>query len=274
MCGLVVLWRRLQVEQSLEINTISKYGSDDARQPLNVHQQISSVDAEYLETKKNQNEFKKNDRENLGKDLPPLVIHKQISGENIEDTAGVVRFEEDEKARLSIVGDYAEKSPLQDYLKLVTVSPKEDEVNSPKSPKTPMSPRELFFIDLIREADRAESAKSLKTRTHFFPSEATENDNAETLKSIKDEKDTEDVEHRKSIKTVKDTTDKEVNEWRSKRESNYFIADVESPTIEKTEVFLQIDSNESEETGLIVEKPALILQSNGTNSQETSTSPS
>ncbi|XP_071650579.1 uncharacterized protein [Temnothorax longispinosus] len=274
MCGLIIFWKRLQVKQSLEINVVSKYGSDNARSPLNVNQ--ISTDAEFLETKKrNDSESKKSDRENLRKDLPPLVIHKQISGENIEDTVGVVRFEEDEKTRLSIASNYAEKNPLQDYLKLVTVSPSEDEV---KSPKTPLSPRQLFFIDLIREAERVESARSLKTRTHFFPSEATENDNAETVKGIKDEKDKEDVKDRKSMKDVeedaKDKKDSEANELRSKRETSYFIADVESPTSEKTEVFLQINSNEGEETELIVEKPMLILQTNETNSQETSTSPS
>lgn len=280
MCGLIIFWRRFQVKQSLEINAISKYGSDNAEGPLSVHQ--ISEDVEFLETKERNNfhdpESKKRNRENFRKDLPPLVIHKQISGENIEDTAGVVRFEEDEENRLSIVSDYAEKSPLQDYLKLVTVSPSEDEV---KSPKTPMSPRELFFIDLIREADRIESAKSLKRKTHFFPSKAIENDNAETeAKSTKEkdtnEKDTADVKYRKNIKDVEDTKDVkdwEMNKSRSKRESSYFIADVESPTSEKTEVFLQIDPKD-EETGLIVKKPVLILQSNEAHSQETFTSPS
>jgi len=272
MCGLIILWRRFQVEQNLEINTISKYGSDNARKPLSVHQ-ISPKDAEFLETKKwndsHDLESKKN-REDLRKDLPPLVIHKQISGENIEDTAGIVRVEEDERTHLSIVSDYAEKSPLQDYLKLVTVSPSEDEV---KSPKTPMSPRDIFFIDLIREADRVESARSSKTRTHFFPSETTESANAEIVKSVRDGKDTE--EHRKDIKDVEDAKkDKKDNKLKSKRESSYFIADVESPTNEKTEVFIQIDPSVGEETGLIEEKPVLVLQSNEANLQETFTSPS
>lgn len=184
----------------------------------------------------------------------------------------MVCVEENEKSRLSIASDYAEKSPLQDYLKLVTVSPTEEE--EVKSPKTPMSPRELFFIDLIREAERAESARSLKTKTHFFPSEATESDTAETVKSIKDGK---NVEHRTSIKDLGEAEDKkdwEANKSRSKRESSYFIADVESPTSEKTEIFLQIDSNVGEEMGSIVEKPVLMLHSNEMNSQETSTSPS
>ncbi|XP_018308508.1 uncharacterized protein [Mycetomoellerius zeteki] len=272
MCGLIIFWRRFQVKQSLEINTISKYGSDKERRPRSVHQ-ISSEDSEFLRTKKwndSHESESKSDRENLRRDLPPLVIHKQISGENIEDTDGVVCVEENEKTRLSVASDYVQKSPLQDYLKLVTVSPSEDEV---KSPKTPMSPRDLFFIDLIREAEKVE--RSLKTRTHFFPSETTENDSAETVKSITNGTDIEDVEHRKDVKDTEDENvkDKKDNKLRSKRESSYFIADVESPTSEKTEVFLQIDPNVDEETGLIVEKPVIILQSNEAHSQETFTSP-
>ncbi|KYQ51898.1 Mediator of RNA polymerase II transcription subunit 16 [Trachymyrmex zeteki] len=219
MCGLIIFWRRFQVKQSLEINTISKYGSDKERRPRSVHQ-ISSEDSEFLRTKKwndSHESESKSDRENLRRDLPPLVIHKQISGENIEDTDGVVCVEENEKTRLSVASDYVQKSPLQDYLKLVTVSPSEDEV---KSPKTPMSPRDLFFIDLIREAEKVE--RSLKTRTHFFPSETTENDSAETVKSITNGTDIEDVEHRKDVKDTEDENvkDKKDNKLRSKRESN------------------------------------------------------
>lgn len=299
MCVLIILWRRFLTKQSLEINAISKYGSDNVMRPLSV-QQISPENAEFLELKK-RNDFhdsqsKKSERENLKRDLPPLVIHKQISGENIDGATGVVRVEEDEKTRLSIASDYTEKNPLQDYLKLVAVSPSEEV----KSLKSPMSPRELFFIDLIREADRVESARSLKTRsyfftreatqndvkrrTHFFPSEVTENDiktrthfflseaiandNAETVKGERDEKDTEDMERQKNIKDTEDAQDTKDNKSKSKRKSSYFIVDVESPTIEKTEIFLQIDSNGDEETELIVEKPVLILQSSEANSQK------
>jgi len=274
MCGLIIFWRRFQVEQSLEINAISKYGSDKERRPMNVHQ-ISFEGEEFLGIKKwndSHESESKIDRENLRRDLPPLVIHKQISGENIEDTDGMVCVEENKKTRLSIASDYAQKSPLQDYLKLVTVSPSED--GEAKSPKTPMSPRDLFFIDLIREAEKVE--RSLKTRTHFFPSETTKSDSAETVKSITNETDMENVEHRKDVKDTKDENlkDKKDNKLRLKRESSYFIADVESSTSEKTEVFLQIDPNVDEETGLIVvEKPMIILQSNEAYSQETFTSP-
>ncbi|KAL0100942.1 hypothetical protein PUN28_019374 [Cardiocondyla obscurior] len=266
MCGLIIVWRRFQVNQSLEINTNSKYGSGNAREPLCVYQ-TSSMNTDSLDTKKrNDTECKKSDRQNRGKDLPPLVIHKQLSGKNIEDIAGMVRIEQDETTRFSIASNYDENNPLQEFLQLVTVSPSEE---NEKPLKTPMSPRELFFIDLIREAEKAESARPLQI--HFLASETT--DNTETTKNVKDEKDLENLKHRKSAKDMHFLEDgenkksREENKLKAKRESNYFIADVESLTSEKTEIFLQIDSGESGETELTVEKPVLILQSNEINSQ-------
>ncbi|XP_029675184.1 uncharacterized protein LOC115242779 [Formica exsecta] len=263
MCGLIIFRRSLLAKQNPEINMISKYGTDNVEESLNVYQ-ISSKDTKSLETKKlndsNDPESKKNNRENfLRKDLPPLVIHKQISGENIEDI-GVVHVEKDENAQLDIASNYVEKSPLQDYLKLVTVlSP--DEI---KSPKTPMSPRELFFIDLIREAEKAENAKSLETKTlNFFSSETTE-DNTKNMENTKEEKNTKDVKHRKDVKDAKNEKD-EINESKSKCESNYFVADVGSPVNEKTEVFLQIDPCVDKQ----LEKPMLRLQSTEANSLKT-----
>lgn len=260
MCGLIIFRKSLLAKQNSEINIISKYGTDNVEKSLNIYQ-ISSKDTKSVETEKFNDshdlEFKKNNRENfLKKDLPPLMIHKQISGENIEDIGVVV--EKDEVAHLDIASNYVEKSPLQDYLKLVTVlSP--DEV---KSPKTPMSPRELFFIDLIREAEKAENAKSLETKPlHFFASETTE-DNMKNVENAKEEKNIRDVKSRKNEKDAENEKD-EINE--SKRESSYFIADVESPVTEKTEIFLQIDSCADEQ----LEKPVLILQSNETNSPKT-----
>lgn len=251
MCGLIIFRKSLLAKQNSEINIIPKYGTDNVGKSLNIYQ-ISPKDIKSVETEKlndlHDSESKKNNRENfLKKDLPPLVIHKEISGENIENIGVVV--EKDEEAHLDIASNYVEKSPLQDYLKLVTVlSP--DEV---KSPKTPMSPRELFFIDLIREAEKAENAKSLETKSlHFFSSETTE-DNMKNMENAKEEKNIRDVKPRKDEKDA------------SKCESNYFIADVESPVTEKTEVFLQIDSCADEQ----LEKPVLKLQSNETNSPKT-----
>ncbi|EFN63495.1 Mediator of RNA polymerase II transcription subunit 16 [Camponotus floridanus] len=161
-------------------------------QPNGDPQQQQQVDDGLIEKLNNSHdvESKKNNRENfLKKDLPPLVIHKQISGEDIENIGVVV--EKDEEAHLDIASNYVEKSPLQDYLKLVTVlSP--DEV---KSPETPMSPRELFFIDLIREAEKAENAKSLETKPHFFSSETTED--MKNVENVKEEKNIRDVKNEK-----------------------------------------------------------------------------
>lgn len=248
MCGLIIFRRSLLATQNPKINTISKYGTDNVERSLNIYQ-TSPKDTKSPETEKlndsvsHDPEPKKNNRENfLKKDLPPLVIHKQISGENIEDI-GVVHVEKDETAHLDIASNYVEKSPLQDYLKLVTVlSPDET-----KSPKTPMSPRELFFIDLIREAEKAENVKLLETKVHFFSSETTE-DNMKNMENTKEEKNTKDAKNEKD----------KINEL--KCESSYFIADVDSPVSEKTEVFLQIDSCVEE-----LEKPVLILQSNKAN---------
>ncbi|XP_072763288.1 uncharacterized protein [Anoplolepis gracilipes] len=248
MCGLIIFRRSLLATQNPKINTISKYGTDNVERSLNIYQ-TSPKDTKSPETEKlndsvsHDPEPKKNNRENfLKKDLPPLVIHKQISGENIEDI-GVVHVEKDETAHLDIASNYVEKSPLQDYLKLVTVlSPDET-----KSPKTPMSPRELFFIDLIREAEKAENVKLLETKVHFFSSETTE-DNMKNMENTKEEKNSKDAKNEKD----------KINEL--KCESSYFIADVDSPVSEKTEVFLQIDSCVEE-----LEKPVLILQSNKAN---------
>lgn len=296
----------------------SKYGSDNVEKSLTV-QRASLEDADSLEAKKISNVPGSESKDDSGsfrkKDLSPLVIHKQMSGENIENT-GVVHVEKDENNQLDVANDYVEKSPLQDYLKLVTVTPSEDEV---KSPKTPMSPRELFFIDLIREAEKAENAKkSLKRKTHFFPDETSESDaknvedveegkdvkrtknvdgkdpkdvkNIENGKDLKDVKNTEDGKDAKDVKNIEDgkdvkdakniedgdakdpkekTKDEKINEEKLKRESSYFIADVENAVCEKTEICLQIDSDVDEQIELIVEKPALTLQSKEANSQET-----
>lgn len=256
MCGLIIFRKSLLAKQNPEINMISKYGTDNIKESLNVYQ-ISSKDTKSFKTKKlndsNDPEFKKNNRENfLRKDLPPLVIHKQISGENIEDV-GFVHVEKDEIDQLDIATNYIEKSPLQNYLKLVTVlSP--DEI---KSPKTPMSPRELFFIDLIREAEKVEKLQETKT-LHFFSSETTE-DNTKNVENTKEEMNTKHVKHRKDVKAAKNEKD-EINESNTKRESSYFIAEVGSPVNEKTEVFLQIDTCVDEQ----LKKPVLKLQSTET----------
>lgn len=203
MCGLIISWRRLQARQDPEVNLVtSKYGSDNVERALNVHrisiEDINSLKAKDmndlpdLESNYDPGTFRK-------KDLSPLVIHKQMSGENIEDT-GVVHVEQDENNQLDVANDYVEKSPLQDYLKLVTMTPLDDEV---KSLETPMSPRELFFIDLIREAEKAESAKSSKEKRHFFPDEMCESD----TKNVKDIENKENIGKVKNLEDGKDIKD-------------------------------------------------------------------
>ncbi|XP_032689225.1 uncharacterized protein LOC116852710 [Odontomachus brunneus] len=244
MCALVISWRYLQTRQDPEISLMtSKYGSDDMAKLLNAHQ-ISSRNANFPETKKTNNlsdQEAKNDSDNFRrKDLSPLVIHKQMFGENIDDI-GVVHVEKDEN-ELNDANDYIEKSSLQDCSKIVTVLSSKDEV---KSPKSPMTPRELFFIDLIREAEKAENTK------------------CDTEKEEEIKKNT-NITNGKDIENIEDEKNEKISR-NMKCESNYFIADVESPVNEKTEVFLQIDSSVEEQLEINVEKPILILQSNKEN---------
>lgn len=256
--GLILIcWRRSQVKQTSEISVISKYGSDRVGKPLGILQ-TSSEDAESLETKidseRDPESDHKNDRKSK-KELLPLVIHKRMSGENIEDTA-VVHVEQDGETRSDVASDYVAKNPLQDYLQLVTISPTKDE--EAKSLKTPMSPRDLFFIDLIRGAEEAEKANSSKSRTYFFPNETSENDTKKNAEERK--KDTEDR------KDVKDEDSRDEKDRTS--ESSYFIANVDTPVSEKTEVFLHIDPGVgADPKEVIVEKPVLLLQSNENTSQ-------
>ncbi|XP_076680629.1 uncharacterized protein LOC143375434 [Andrena cerasifolii] len=182
-------------------------------------------------------------------DLPPLVIHGHISGK--DKRSDTMNLEEDVDTEKE--GEEAPKSggdvprsrreSMQAYLKLVTVTP-DDEVDV-QSPNKPLSPRELFFIDLIREAEKAEEAKSNKNPEgsegeHFLPSDSTP-----TAKK------SESVEI--PIPSVED-------------EATYFIANVDSPKSTKTEVFLEISPDprpvDELSAGLINEKPILLLREN------------
>lgn len=274
MCVVLICWRRSQVRQNSEIGVISKYGSDSVEKPLgNVLQ--TSEDAESPDTKieSRDSESTKNDRESKKSSLLPLVIQKRVSGEDIfENTAVVHRHAErdEEEARLNVASDYVAKNPLQDYLQLVTVSPSEE--GEVKSAKTPMSPRELFFIDLIRAAEEAERANSSEPRTYFFPSEATRgSDTKDAKKNATKEGKEDDTKHKEDAKDAMDSRGERngtSTSEKSKRESRYFIANVESPICEKTEVFLRIDPDAgSDPAEVVVEKPVLLLQSTEHNSQ-------
>ncbi|XP_011640630.1 LOW QUALITY PROTEIN: uncharacterized protein LOC105429377 [Pogonomyrmex barbatus] len=268
MCGLTIFWIYFKARQSFEINAISKYGLNNMKKPLTIHQ-MSSEDQKFFEMKKWHNSLDSESKENLEK-ASPLLVHKQIFGKNIEDTFGVMHIE-DEETRLSTASAYVKKNPLQDYLNLTTVLPSEDEVKSPKTPTELLSPRELFFIDLIREAERAENAKLSEMKTYFFSDEVIKNDNVENVRNIQNEKDFKNAEHKKNIKDVEDAKDEKdgrMNE--SKRESSYFLADVKNPVGEKMKIFFQVNSKINGKAELIVEKSMGILQSNEANLQETS----
>ncbi|KOC61012.1 Mediator of RNA polymerase II transcription subunit 16 [Habropoda laboriosa] len=152
------------------------------------------------------------------KDLPPLVIHRRNSGNDIE-RFGTVKVEKDVdkiggKKGVSELEDdkrKAERESMKEYLKLVAVTPQDD--TDTKSPKGPLSPRELFFIDLIREAEKAERSRADNPKRteeeHFFPS-----DFSPTEKDI--------GKYRKEeIRLTESPTSAE-------REATYFIADVEN----------------------------------------------
>lgn len=246
-CGIIVFWKRLEIKRYREV--MLKYGSDHTEKPYSNVRQMTSESREIIEMKKmniaHDEESKRNNR-----NLPPLTIHKRISGEN--ENNEVKQDEKDETAQGSDIAEECKDRSFRDNLNLATASFSENGV------KTPMSPRELFFIDLIREAEKAENLKS----PNFCLSEMTEND-AKDMKDVReDAQDTTDVKH--------ENDDGKTSELKCR--SSYFIANVESSADEKTEVFLQINSSVREQTGLSAEKPALTLKSNDESSQETSPS--
>ncbi|CAL7933062.1 unnamed protein product [Xylocopa violacea] len=171
------------------------------------------------------------------KDLPPLVIHRRNSGNDIE-RVGSVSVKENVDA---------ENKENEDYLKLVTITPQSG--NDTKSPKQSLSPREMFFIELIKEAEKAEKNKESNPQDaegkHFFP-----HDFSPTKKNIN-----EDVKEKKPGGTSAKSKEPE---------ATYFIADVGSPKKEKTEVFLDIAPNAEPVKDLSAdlnsEKPILVLK--------------
>ncbi|XP_078036095.1 uncharacterized protein LOC144469551 [Augochlora pura] len=166
------------------------------------------------------------------KDLPPLMIHRRNSGNNIENPGNVNLTsdtdETDEDALKSgKIMPKIQRQSMQDYLKLVTVTP-EGEMDSPKSPKGPLSPRDLFFIDLIKAAEEADknkendSAKETDGK-HFFP-----NNFSPTEKDV-------------GIDTPNENEAPDNPSSNIDAEPTYFIANIESPKCEKTEVHIDLD---------------------------------
>lgn len=212
------------------------------------------------------------------KDLPPLVIHRRMSGNDVEN-AGIVKMEDK-----SSEGDTTEveteemgskisvdRNFIKDYLKLVTVTPSEDEPDTIKSSEPPLSPRELFFIDLIREAEKAESNKANNKRNsvegkHFFPKDFSHKEYTGKDNKVGDAKDVQNAPTEK--------VDPKEEENEAEREASYFIANIESPLSEKSEVFLEINPEaelQKEWTlNLSNEKPVLIIE-NANETAETKT---
>lgn len=187
------------------------------------------------------------------KDLPPLVIHRHISRKdnNRDDTMNLeenVDTEKEGEEALKSGGDVprSRRGSMQAYLKLVTITP-DDEVDV-QSPNKSLSPRELFFIDLIKEAEKAEEAKSNKNPEgkHSLPSDSTP-----TAKN--------NVQGEKSESV-------EIPIPSTENEATYFIANVDSPKSTKTEVFLEISPDPQPvaelSADLINEKPILVLREN------------
>lgn len=199
------------------------------------------------------------------KDLPPLVIHRRNSGNGIErvgtvNVEGIDDESNEDKVELKSGDDHWKtgRESMKEYLKLVTVTP-QDELDT-KTPKGPLSPRELFFIDLIKEAEKAEQSKGKipegREGKQFFP-----NDFCPTKK---DGKNVSNEEERSEIPV----TNKEP-------EATYFIANIESPKSEKAEVYLEIDPDPGTlkewSMDLSNEKPVLMLQGSSKDEENNST---
>lgn len=201
-------------------------------------------------------------------DLPPLVIHRHNSGNDIERT-GTINFDEDADKNNEDEGVLRSGNDIykshgefrKDYFTLVTVTP-EDEIGV-KSPKGQLSPRELFFIDLIREAEKAEGDKvnndsETTEGKHVVPRDIALAEKQIT-KGIEDEKNiTKDVENEKK-KSLENPTN-------ITPEFTYFIASIERLKNEKSEIYLEIDTNSEPvqqwSINLDNKKPVLMLQEN------------
>ncbi|XP_017882299.1 uncharacterized protein LOC108626234 [Ceratina calcarata] len=218
MLCLFLSWKCMGTKR--EDNATSRsYGTNDSQQLtslIDAKRQVSLFPK--LINNKSDTIVSDESRENKNKkhkDLPPLVIHRRNSGNDIANVdENIDEVDENLDSEKSRNDD--EKPDVKDYLKLVTVTP-QDELET-ESAKGPLSPRELFFIDLIREAEKAERSGA---RNHqetekkpFLPSDFAS------------------------------TKENDINEEKKSIEATFFIADVESPKSPmsvKSEVFLNID---------------------------------
>ncbi|XP_043485662.1 uncharacterized protein PFB0145c-like [Polistes fuscatus] len=189
-------------------------------------------------------------------DLPPLVIHRRSRNNTDNTSPNTIEQNDDNELTMDNIGETdVDKNSIKDYLKLVTVTPFEEDKNnvsspkSPKSPKSPMSPRDLFFIDLIREAEKAEKNKEnneekdlSKDHSRFFP----ENFIPSTIDHSVNSKPNNTDDEKDNKKDDKD------NKKSVQNEQKYFIAEIGSPKCEITEVFIELDESDSKKKSLDV----------------------
>lgn len=263
MIFLISIWKYIKGKQNVNIKKRS-YGSDNTNYPSDsLGENIQSVVAKDKNNDKTIMDFdlssKDYDKKSINNskaigdaiqkdskrknDLPPLSIHRKLSKSienvNVVTTEKLQEKDDDKELQIENIQETnVNRNSIKDYLKLVTVTPSEEDKNI-ISPKTPMSPRDLFFIDMIREAEKAEKNKEnrqedfSKRHSRFFP----ENTIASMIDSIDSRKNNSADKNSKKDDFDKDNKDDEKVE----RELNYFIADIESPKNEKTEVFIEIN---------------------------------
>lgn len=264
MIFLISIWKCIKGKHNVNVKKRS-YGSDGTNNPspplediqpmitrdrsndkTSIDFDLSSKDYDKKSinnSKATDNAIQKDSKRTHG--LPPLVIHRKMSKNDIENV-NVVTTEksrekdddDDEELRTEDIQETnVNRNSIKDYLKLVT--PLEEDKNI-ISPKTPMSPRDLFFIDMIKAAEKAEKNKENekedlnKRHCWFLP----ENTIASKIDSIDSKKNNSDNKNSKKDDSDKDNKD---DEKQVERELNYFIADIESPKNEKTEVFIEIN---------------------------------
>ncbi|XP_076235200.1 uncharacterized protein LOC143179748 [Calliopsis andreniformis] len=214
---------------------------------------------DFVSDKKDTDSFEKYQHNKIKKhrDFPPLVI-RHNSGNDIESIDIVNLNEGDDKNKknensLELENDIPKNHGefTKNYFKLVTITP-EDEIDV-KSLQEQLSPRELFFIDLIREADKAE-----RNKANYFKT---------TEEKYSFSSDNNLIENKFTQETqVEKTQLFKANSSSTEAESSYFIASIESPKQEKTEVYLEIDTDSKPvkrwSVNLNDEKPVLVVQNN------------
>lgn len=141
MIFLIIIWKFIKTKGNVQTNTNSYYGSDGINTPLhllnenkklmtNEETDSGKVIALDLLTKDVQKSAEENindpksdttvHRQKKNYDLPPLVIHKRMSENNIENTN-----QDEESKESNIQESNVTRNSIKDYLQLVTVTPSE-----------------------------------------------------------------------------------------------------------------------------------------------------